>query len=136
MKMFKVAYVVALGALCAGFVQAAKRFPFTAASIVPAAKADVRLGKDRNGNTDLTLKVEHLANPGSLSPSQSHYVVWLQSKGSASANEGELKVNGKLEGTFQTVTPSRNFDVFVTGENNATVTSPSGPEVLRTTVYR
>lgn len=134
--MFKVASVVALGVFCASFVQAAKKFPLTAASIVPAAKGAVILGKDRNGNTELKLKVEYLANPGSLSPAQSHYVVWLQSKGSASANEGELKVNGKLEGTFQTVTPSRNFDIFVTGENDRAVTSPSGPEVLRTSVSR
>jgi hypothetical protein len=41
-------------------------------------------------------------------------------------------VNGKLEGTFQTVTPHKNFDVFVTGEKDGTVKSPSGPEVSAT----
>ena len=50
--------------------------------------------------------------------------------------QGELKVNSKLDGTFQTVTPKKNFDVFVTGENDSTVKSPSGPEVLRTSVSR
>jgi hypothetical protein len=83
------------------------------------------------------MKVEHLANPTSLSPSQANYIVWLQDKGgSGPENQGELKVNGKLEGTFQTVTPRKNFDLFVTGENDGTVKSPSGPEVLRTTVSR
>lgn len=114
----------------------AKHFPLTAASIVPAAKGAVEVGKDRNGNTELKLKVEHLANPTSLSPSQANYVVWLQEKGSGPENQGELKVNRKLEGSFQTVTPRKNFEIFVTGENDGTVKSPSGPEVLRTTVSR
>ncbi len=84
----------------------------------------------------MKLRVEHLANPADLSPPQNSYIVWLQDKGSGPENEGALKVNGKLEGTFQTVTPLKNFDIFVTGENDSTVTSPSGPEVLRTSVSR
>jgi hypothetical protein len=115
---------------------AAKRFPLAAASIVPAAKGSVEIGHDRNGNTEIKLTVEHLANPTSLSPSQANYVVWLQDKTSGPENRGELRVNGKLEGTFQTVTPRKNFDLFVTGENDGTAKSPSGPEVLRTTVSR
>lgn len=115
---------------------AAKRFPLTASSIVPAAKGSVEVGKDRNGNTEVKIKVEHLATPSSLSPSQTSYIVWLQERDAAPSNQGALKVNGKLEGTFQTVTPSRHFELFVTGENDGTVTSPSGPEVLRTSISR
>jgi len=133
--MHKFASLVTLAAAFATFIYA-KTFPVTAASIVPAAKGSVHVGNDRNGNTEMKLKVEHLAKPGNLSPSQTSYIVWLQGKGSGPVNEGELKVNGKLEGTFQTVTPERNFDLFVTGENDATVKSPSGPEVLRTTISR
>ena len=115
---------------------AAKKFPLAAASIVPAAKGAVEIGHDRNGNTEIKLTVEHLANPTSLSPSQANYVVWLQDRNSGPENRGELRVNGRLEGTFQTVTPRKNFDLFVTGENDGTAKSPSGPEVLRTTVSR
>jgi hypothetical protein len=129
-------FIIATAVVFATLVYADKKFPLTAASIVPAAKGSVEVGKDRNGNTEMKLKVEHLANPTSLSPSQANYVVWLQDKGSGPENQGELKVNGKLEGTFETVTPRKNFDVFVTGENDGTVKSPSGPEVMRTTVSR
>ena len=132
--MRKFGSIITLAVVSAALVYAAKKFPVTAASIVPAAKGSVEIGKDRNGNTEVKLKVEHLANPTSLSPSQDNYVVWLQGKDSGPENEGELKVNGKLEGTFQTVTPRKNFDLFVTGENDPTVKSPSGPEVLRTSV--
>ncbi len=134
--MRKFGSIITLALVSVALVYAAKRFPLTAASIVPAAKGSVEVGKDRNGNTEVKLKVEHLANPASLSPSQASYIVWLQDKGSGPENQGELKVNGKLEGTFKTVTPRKNFDVFVTGENDGTVKAPSGPEVLRSTVSR
>lgn len=134
--MNKLSSAITLAVVFATLAYAAKKFPLTAASIVPAAKGSVEVGKDGNGNTELKLKVEHLANPTSLSPSQANYIVWLQEKGSGPENEGELKVNGKLEGSFRTVTPRKNFELFVTGENDGTVKSPSGPEVLRTTVSR
>jgi hypothetical protein len=132
----KIGSIVTLAVVSAALVYAAKKYPLTAASIVPAAKGSVEIGKDRNGNTEVKLKVEHLANSTSLSPSQANYIVWLQDKGSGPENQGELKVNGNLEGTFQTVTPRKNFDLFVTGENDGTVKSPSGPEVLRTSISR
>jgi hypothetical protein len=133
LKLFSITLLTVAFAIAAF---AAKRFPLAAASIVPAAKGSVEIGHDRNGNTEIKLTVEHLANPTSLSPSQANYVVWLQDKDSGPENRGELRVNGNLEGTFQTVTPRKNFDLFVTGENDGTAKSPSGPEVLRTTVSR
>jgi hypothetical protein len=135
-SMRKFGSIITLAVVSAALVYAAKKYPLTAASIVPAARGSVEIGKDRNGNTEVKLKVEHLAKSTSLSPSQANYIVWLQDKGSGPENQGELKVNGKLEGTFQTVTPRKNFDLFVTGENDGTVKSPSGPEVLRTSVSR
>jgi hypothetical protein len=134
--MMKQVSITILAVAFATAAFAAKKFPLAAASVVPAAKGSVEIGHDRNGNTEIKLTVEHLANPTSLSPSQANYVVWLQDKNSGPENRGELRVNGKLEGTFQTVTPRKNFDLFVTGENDGTATSPSGPEVLRTTVSR
>lgn len=128
--------VLILAIASATLIYAGKRFPLTASSIVPAAKGSVEIGKDRNGNTELRLKVEHLANPTSLTPSQANYVVWVQEKAGVPTNRGELKVNGKLEGVFQTVTPDKNFDLFITGENDGTVKSPSGPEVMRSTISR
>ena len=134
MKKYLLGLVLA-AAFCALAV-AAKHYPLNASSIVPAAKGNVDIGKDKNGNTEIKLKVEHLAKPDALTPPQSRYVVWLQEKTSPPSNEGELKVNGKLVGTFQTVTPSTNFDLFVTAESDGTVKAPSGPEVLRTSITR
>lgn len=128
--------LITLAFVSATLVYAAKRFPLTAASVVPAAKGSVNVGKDRNGNTNLKLRVEHLAKPDNLSPAQTGYVVWFQNPGGDPENQGELKVNGKLIGSLQVMTPRKHFDLFVTGENDITVKSPSGPEVLRAVISR
>ena len=113
---------------------AAKKFPLTAASTVPAARGTAEVGKDRNGNTEVTLKVEHLATPESLSPPRASYIVWLQEKGTDPENQGQLRVNHKLQGSFRTVTPRKSFDLFITGEQDPTVKARTGPEVLRATI--
>jgi hypothetical protein len=135
-SMLKLCSVITVIVIFCTLVCAAKDFPLTASSIVPAAKGSAEVGKDRNGNTEVKIKVEHLAKPENLSPSQASYIVWLQDKESEAENHGELKVNGKLEGSFQTVTPHKSFDLFVTGEKDASAKAPSGPEVLRARITR
>jgi hypothetical protein len=106
----------------------------TAASIVPGARAEVAIGKDKNGNTRLKMTVQHLANLENLTPRASAYVVWLQERGGNSANRGQLKVNKNLKAIFVTVTPLKSFDVFVTAEQDPRTDGPSGQEVLRATI--
>jgi len=106
----------------------------TASSAVPAAQAKVDIDKDRNGNFKLKLEARHLANPANLSPAAIGYVVWIQARDKAPENQGMLKVNKDLNGKFETTTHYEAFDVFVTAENNANVSSPGGTEVLRGTV--
>jgi len=49
---------------------------------------------------------------------------------------GKLTVNGDLTGAFHSVTPYKNFDLFVTAEDNDKVAAPTGAEMLRVTVQR
>ena len=113
---------------------AAKKYPMTAASIVPGARAEVEISKDKNGNTSLKMTVQHLANPENLTPSASAYVVWLQGQGGNSENQGQLKVDKGLKAAFETVAPLKSFDVFVTAEQDFRAKNPSGPEVLKATI--
>ena len=115
---------------------AGKKFPLTAATTVPAARGDVEIGHDRNKNTEIKMKVEHLAKPENLTPPKSSYVVWLQEKGSDAENQGQLRLNKKLEGNFRSVTPRKSFDIFITAEQDAAVKAPSGPEVMRATIQQ
>jgi hypothetical protein len=106
----------------------------TAAPTVPGARAEVAISKDSNGNTRLKMTVQHLANLENLTPRASAYVVWLQERSGNSENQGQLKMDKNLKATFETVTPLKSFDVFVTAEQDARVKGPSGPEVLRATI--
>jgi len=113
---------------------AAKKYPMTAASIVPGARAEVAISKDDNGNTRLKMSVQHLANLENLTPRASAYVVWLRERDGNAQNQGQLKMDKNLKATFETSTPLKSFDVFVTAEQDSRATSPSGPEVLRATI--
>ena len=127
-------------AICLTFVlictvaHADKKYQMTAASIVPGARAEVAISKDKNGNTRLKMTVQHLANLESLTPRAVAYVVWLQERGGNSENQGQLKMDKNLKATFETVTPLKSFDVLVTAEQDFRAKSPSGPEVLKATI--
>ncbi len=115
----------------------AKEFHFSnSSSVAPGAAGRVDVDHDRNGNTALKIHVYHLADPEKLSPPKSVYVVWVQPPGKPPVSVGQLKVNEDLEGTLTATTPFKAFDTFITAEENAHVDTPSGPEVLRTTVER
>jgi hypothetical protein len=128
-------YVICLAlALFCTIAEAAKKFPMTASSVVPAARGQVDVDNDKNGNIRVNMNVEHLANPQNLTPPAVVYVVWLQDRGGNPENQGQLKVDKNLKAGFKTVTPSKNFELFVTGERDYSAKAPSGPEVLRTTI--
>lgn len=115
-------------------VAPAKKFPLTADKAVPAARGQVDVGRDKNGNTKVELEVEHLAMPENLTPPRTMYVVWFQERGSEAMSQGALKPDKNLKARFKGVTPMKSFDVFVTAESDAMVKAPSGPEVLRGSV--
>jgi len=130
-KLYAICLTFAL--LCT-VAYAAKKYPMTAASIVPGARAEVAISKDKNGNTRLKMTVQHLANLENLTPRASAYVVWLQERSGNPENQGQLKMDKNLKAAFETVTPFKSFDVFVTAEQDFRTKGPSGPEVLRATI--
>jgi hypothetical protein len=132
--MRKLSTMCLMFALLCTVAYADKTFPMTAASIVPGARGDVKIGRDKNGNTSLKVKVQHLANLENLTPRAVAYVIWLQERGGTSENLGQLKVDKNLNGSFETVSPSKNFDLFVTAEQDLKAKSPSGQEVLRAAI--
>ena len=132
--MRKLSTVCLMVALLCTVAYADKTFPMTAASIVPGARGEVEIGRDKNGNTSLKVKVQHLANLENLTPRAVAYVIWLQERGGTSENLGQLKVDKNLNGSFETVSPSKNFDLWVTAEQDVRAKSPSGQEVLRAAI--
>lgn len=115
-------------------IWADKKFTFTNSSSNPAAAGHVTVGKDHNGNYEFDVHVYHLADPAAMTPAKSAYVVWAQENGKPAENMGQLQVNHDLEGTFHSVTPYKDFDMFITAEDDAKAEAPSGTEILRTQV--
>jgi hypothetical protein len=112
----------------------AKDFRLIADPSVPAATGTVSVNKDRNGNQKIRVEVKHLAKPSALTPPKQAYVVWVQSRGGQPENEGQLRVNDKLEGSLETTTPHEQFDIFITAEDNPDTQVPTGPPLLHGTV--
>lgn len=106
----------------------------TADSSIPAAAGKAHLSKEKNGNLKLRVQVYHLAKPGALTPSRQNYVVWTQARGKEPENRGVLKVNDKLEGNFEDTVSREDFEVFITGEDNARTEVPSDPRLLKGTM--
>lgn len=112
-----------------------KEYRMTAGPGVPAATGVVKAEKDKdNGNTKLNIRVEHLANPSSLTPPASAYIVWVRPTSGDAVKQGAIRVDKNLKGELNVVTLAKDFDVLITAEQNEGVTSPSQAEVLRTHV--
>jgi hypothetical protein len=133
--MRKLFVILALVSFCA-VVEASKKLPLTASPVVPGARGYVEIDQDKNGNDRVKMVVEHLANPQNLTPPASAYVVWFQDAGGTAQNKGQLKVDKNLEANFESVTSSKSFTLFVTGEKDATASVPYGPEVFRMSVQK
>lgn len=102
----------------------------------PAAKGIIHVSHDNNGNTKIDMDIHYLAEPDSLTPAESTYVVWVQANGEAPQNKGELKVSGDRSASMNFVTPLKRFDVFVTAEKSALATAPTGDRVLSANISR
>ena len=132
--MRKLHTICLIFALLCTVAYAAKKYPMTAGSMVPGARAEVAISKDKNGNTRLKMSVQHLANLDNLTPRAAAYVVWLRERDGNAQNQGQLKMDKNLKATFETSTPLKSFDVFVTAEQDFRAKNPSGPEVLKATI--
>ncbi len=123
--------IVMLALLAAWPFSGAKDYSMTADPGVPAASGIVKVQKDKdNSNMKLDIKVDHLARPGSLTPSANNYLVWIRPNGGEAFKQGAIGVDKNLSGELKLETVSKDFDVFITAEQSDSVTVPSGVEVL------
>ena len=104
----------------------------TVSPAMPGASGTMGISRDTSGTTYINLQVKHLAKPDALQPAKSAYVVWVQPPGELPQNHGVLEVNDKLEAKYSTTVQVKNFDVFVTAEDDATTQAPTGEHLLST----
>ncbi|MGC1870888.1 MAG: hypothetical protein WA700_08015 [Acidobacteriaceae bacterium] len=114
------------------FGSSSKKFQMQANNIVPAANGTVTVKRDKNDrDSKVDVKVNNLAAPSSLAPSESVYIVWVKPNGDPPEKKGAIGLGNNLNGQLNVVTTARDFEVFITGEPGESVTQPSGPEVLK-----
>lgn len=101
-----------------------------AAKSVPGARATATVGHDQNNNTTVDLAVKFLPPPTTLTPARAVYVVWIQANGHPAQNKGQLVVGSDHQGQIKFRTPFPDFELFITPEESALVSQPTGPHVI------
>lgn len=114
------------------------RAPLVGTSQAPGAQGTVEAREGDNGNTEIDLKVKHLAEPGKIAPGAQTYIVWARSRepNRPIQNLGALIPSRDLEGELKAMTPLRDFEVIVTPEPSAQETKPTNPTILSTSIRR
>jgi hypothetical protein len=115
------------------FTSCSKKIQFENSNIVPAARGDVTVKKDKNNNYNIKLEISYLAEPERLQPPKKYYVVWLSSnENQIPLNIGQIVGTSKLHVKFETVSSSKPKRIFVTAEDDVTTQYPSRYVVLET----
>ena len=119
------------------FSACSRKIDFGVSQVVPAADGYVKLSSDKNNNTAITIKINHLAPAERLTPPGKVYVVWMTTEHNGVRNIGQLKnaqllFSRALRAELKTVTPFKPTDFFITAEESASVTSPGSEAVLKT----
>lgn len=135
--MKKLNWMIGSGLIVLTISGCATREKISGTSVVPAAQGQIKASKAEGNNTDLQVKVSHLAQPQRVASGATNYVVWIQPEGARSfQNIGILQVGRDLEGQYETTIPYRDFRIVVTPEPSGAVVQPSGPAVFDQFVSR
>ncbi len=110
---------------------------FLSSTVVPAARGEVKVKKDGNNNYQIKVDIKNLSEVKRLQPPKDAYVVWMVDeneviKNIGQINSGSTMISSKLKASFHTVSAAKPHRIFVTAEDNATVTVPGSIVVLTT----
>lgn len=137
-SMLRNVVIIAFTALVVfSFSSCATKAKFATSSVVPAAQGDVKIKKDKNNNYIIKIEITNLAEVSRLEPARKTYVVWLVSDQNETRNVGMISsssgtFSNKLKASFETVTSYKPTKIFITAEDDETITYPSTQVVLAT----
>lgn len=104
---------------------------FPVSTVEPAAEISAKIKKDKQDNYLITITANYLAAVERLSPPMKTYVVWIVTKENAINNIGQLKNNNGKKVTLETLSAIEPKEIFITAENEESVTAPNGVEISR-----
>jgi len=109
---------------------------FPVSDVVPTADITAKIKKDKQNNFGITITAKYLASAERLSPPKNTYVVWIVTKESGVNNSGQLKNENAKKNSLKTLTSFEPLEIFITAEDEGTVTFPTGTEISRTVLRR
>jgi hypothetical protein len=109
----------------------ASKLVFPVSNVAPAAEISVKIKKDDNGNREINLKSKYLSSPKRLSPKKEFYLVWMQTEDNGLVNLGQLETDASDKGSFTAITVYEPKEIFITAEDDAAITYPTGQEISR-----
>jgi hypothetical protein len=108
----------------------AKNVKFRPAPLAGSGTAEVKVELTYDRNNTLVLKMENAPQPSSIKAEYTRYVLWAATLDRQSVvNIGQIRVDDKRNATITTLTPLRNFILFITAEASGDVQSP-GPDMV------
>lgn len=111
-------------------------YAMVADASLPFVQGKVSMSEAKDGNSTYTVSVEHLGDPGKLSPQATVYVVWVlpAKEGATIQNMGVIKIDDSYSGSLSFKAAFRAFDISVTPEPSGDVTTPTGRDVLKVNI--
>jgi len=107
-----------------------KRIRFEPLPLARDAKATGRVELTYDKNNTLDIRMENLPEPSSINPQYSRYVLWVATPDRQSiVNAGQLRVDETKKAQIKSLTPFREFILFITAESRGDAQSP-GPDVV------
>jgi hypothetical protein len=114
-----------------------KKIAFLTSPVVPAARGNVQVHKDKNMNYVIHVHISELAEVSRLSPPRQSYVIWMVANEDVTKNIGKInsKIGGmskQLNASFETVSAFKPNKIFITAEDDASVQFPNSQIILST----
>ncbi|MFY8069218.1 MAG: hypothetical protein ACOVMG_03895 [Flavobacterium sp.] len=114
-----------------------KKIAFLNSSVVPAARGDVQVHKDKNMNYVINVHISELAEVSRLSPPRQFYIIWMVTDQDITKNIGKLNskmggISQQLNASFETVSAFKPNKIFITAEDDASVQFPNSQIILST----
>jgi hypothetical protein len=133
-RRYAVVVAVALGSFAACTENPDARAPTTLATSerIPGAHGTFEVSSGPSGNTVVRVAVKHMAPPQKVTSGATTYVVWVKplTADGEPQNMGAMKLDGEQHGVFESMTPFRSFELFLTAEPSPSTQEPRGEKML------
>jgi len=107
-----------------------RRMQFSRLPAARGGEATVQVELTYDRNNTLLIEMSDVPDPSSLNAAYTRYVLWVATPDRQTiVNAGQIRVTEDRSAKIQTLTPLRDFILFITAEARGDVASP-GPDVL------